>query len=420
MFSRRSLLAFSLALAAAPRRARAADASNHRFLFIFARGGWDPTWVFAPGLSPDRVDGDPGGLIALVGGLPIVDNPNRPSVRRTLERYGDQTAFINGLEVRSLTHERCRRLLFCGAGEGEADDWAVNIAAADPRWTLPHLVLTGPSFTASHGASVVRLGANNQLSDLLSGEFVYRSDTPLLVPSPSSSAAARAFARARAEAWAAKQERGQPAALSGALVSAYGLLDVARENATLLDQGELGTDALVSVPDRVVAALQCFEQGYSRCALVEHQGLFDRGWDTHSDNDSQNENYELLFSDLELILDSLSARAGAGGGSLLDETTVVVLSEMGRSPRLNSAAGKDHWTFTSAMLIGAGVRGGVVAGAFDDDLRGQPIDLATGNVEPDGEALTPEHIGATLYALAGLEPRDLVNADPIGAVLAEG
>ncbi len=425
MLSRRSILAFSAALAAVgPRaligRARAADTADRKFLFVFASGGWDPTWCFAPGLDPSRVDGDPSGYASEAAGLPFVESAARPSVRELLERYGDRAAFINGLEVRSLTHERCRRLLFCGEGEGEADDWAATIAASAPGWSLPHLVLTGPSFTAAHASSVVRLGPNNQLADLLSGAFTGRSDTPLVVPGAGASAAAQAFARRRAEVWAASQEAGQPAAIATALLSAYDRVDLVRAEADLLDLGDLGTNRLVRVPDRAAAALQCFEVGYSRCALVEHLGLFDHGWDTHSANSNQGINFELLFADLLEILDDLAARPGAAGGTLLDETTVVVLSEMGRTARLNAAGGKDHWTFTSAMLIGAGVRGGTVVGAFDDALHGQPVNLGTGAAEREGTALTPEHLGATLYTLAGLDPAERVNAEPITAVIAGG
>jgi uncharacterized protein (DUF1501 family) len=151
--------------------------------------------------------------------------------------------------------------------------------------------------------------------------------------------------------------------------------------------------------------------------MVEHLGLYDRGWDSHSNNTTQGDNFELLFSDLADILDDLAATAGQGGGSLLDETTVVVLSEMGRTPRLNSSAGKDHWTYTSAMLIGAGVRGGQVVGAFDDGLNGSPVNLATGGVDASGSIILPEHLGATLALLAGLDPEALAVADPLLALV---
>jgi uncharacterized protein (DUF1501 family) len=51
---------------------------------------------------------------------------------------------------------------------------------------------------------------------------------------------------------------------------------------------------------------------------------------------------------------------------MLDETLVVVHSEMGRGPRINKDAGREHWTHCySVMLAGAGIRGGTVQGASD-------------------------------------------------------
>ena len=51
---------------------------------------------------------------------------------------------------------------------------------------------------------------------------------------------------------------------------------------------------------------------------------------------------------------------------LLDETLVVLMSEMGRSPRVNGNGGRDHWTYCySVLLAGAGIRGGTVYGASD-------------------------------------------------------
>ena len=38
-------------------------------------------------------------------------------------------------------------------------------------------------------------------------------------------------------------------------------------------------------------------------------------------------------------------------------------------------------------------------GGYDDRLNGIPIDPATGAPDPDGELLTPAHLGATLLTL---------------------
>jgi 2-isopropylmalate synthase len=69
------MLALGAALAVAPRRtwAAAPDVGSRKFLFVFARGGWDPTFVFAPDTDPTYVDGDTAGVAAEIGGVRFVD-----------------------------------------------------------------------------------------------------------------------------------------------------------------------------------------------------------------------------------------------------------------------------------------------------------------------------------------------------------
>jgi len=53
---------------------------------------------------------------------------------------------------------------------------------------------------------------------------------------------------------------------------------------------------------------------------------------------------------------------------MLGKTLVVVLSEFGRTPRINDGGGRDHWARCfSAMMAGGGVKGGTIVGASDKD-----------------------------------------------------
>jgi uncharacterized protein (DUF1501 family) len=88
---------------------------------------------------------------------------------------------------------------------------------------------------------------------------------------------------------------------------------------------------------------------------------------------------------------------------LLDETLVVVMSEMGRTPRINGNAGRDHWTYCySVMFAGAGIRGGTVCGASDAQaayVKDRPV--------------SPADICATIYRCLGIDP-DLALPDRSG------
>jgi uncharacterized protein (DUF1501 family) len=79
---------------------------------------------------------------------------------------------------------------------------------------------------------------------------------------------------------------------------------------------------------------------------------------------------------------------------LLDETLVVVMSEMGRTPKINPRAGRDHWTFCyTAMLAGAGIRGGSVYGESDSQaayVKDKPVSTSD--------------LCATIYRCLGIDP----------------
>ena len=386
ILSRRALLGSAAAGLVLPRLALAGTA-DRRFLFVFCEGGWDVSRCFAP-LFGTNVAMEDGAVEAEAHGIPFVDHEDRPAVRNFFEAYGDRTCILNGLEVRSITHERCRRIVMTGGSSTDADDWPVQLAAASDA-LLPHVVVSGPSFSNAHTSSVVRLGETGQIRGLLDGSALLESDLEVTGPS----AAVEALEDAALAAALDRQ--------SGALVEAYrtsdAQLQLAIERAgdlQLAPEGELLTTA-----QRSQSALTLFEEGLSRCAIVQNRGLFERGWDDHSEIERQSDHFEVLFGSLGEIVAQLDT------GGLLDSTTLVVFSEMGRAPSINATGGKDHWTYTSAMLVGSGVAGGQVLGGFDDNLIG---------VDHGGVALTAAHFGATVLALGGLTGE----VDPIAEALA--
>src|SRR5262249_6426227 len=82
-------------------------------------------------------------------------------------------------------------------------------------------------------------------------------------------------------------------------------------------------------------------------------------WDTHENNFSILRTTHLpgLDQTYSALMEDLHTRG------LLDETLVVMMGEMGRTPRVNDKGGRDHWTFCySVVLAGAGIRGGTVCG----------------------------------------------------------
>ncbi|MEM6997068.1 MAG: DUF1501 domain-containing protein, partial [Myxococcota bacterium] len=105
------------------------------------------------------------------------------------------------------------------------------------------------------------------------------------------------------------------------------------------------------------------------------------------------------------------------GNNLLDETVVVVFSEMSRTPLLNGTGGKDHHPVTSALVFGGGVAGGRAYGGTDDNVRSQLVDFETGEVDDDGGTLTTASLLAGVVELAGADASEYVtNASPFSAI----
>ena len=136
----------------------------------------------------------------------------------------------------------------------------------------------------------------------------------------------------------------------------------------------------------------------------EDEGLHNKcksagGWDTHGNN------FNCLREDLlpkfdqcfSAFLEDLASRG------LLDETLVLVTSEMGRMPKVGDrrsggplGAGRDHWTACmSVLMAGAGIQGGHVVG--ETDARAE---------YPKDRPIYPEDITKTVYYAMGIDNLD--------------
>jgi uncharacterized protein (DUF1501 family) len=80
------------------------------------------------------------------------------------------------------------------------------------------------------------------------------------------------------------------------------------------------------------------------------------GWDTHADEGAVNGRLAALLG----ALDGALAAIEAGMGAAWRDTVVAVVTEFGRTARINGTEGTDHGTATIALLAGGAVKGGRV------------------------------------------------------------
>ena len=115
-------------------------------------------------------------------------------------------------------------------------------------------------------------------------------------------------------------------------------------------------------------------------------------WDTHGNNFIALKN--TLLPQLDAAVSSLLTDLSERGR--LERTLVVVMGEFGRSPRINKAAGRDHWNYCySLLLAGGGIKPGTVYGSSDRI-----------GALPRLNPVSPADIVATIYHCLGI-PADL-------------
>lgn len=122
-------------------------------------------------------------------------------------------------------------------------------------------------------------------------------------------------------------------------------------------------------------------------------------WDTHRRNTYSLR--ELLCPAFDQAIPALMDDLQERG--LLEKTLVVVTTEFGRTPRINTLAGRDHWPNAfSILMAGAGIRGGQIIGATDKQ-----------GAEVTDRPITPEDMVATILHGLGIDHSKVLHT-PLG------
>jgi uncharacterized protein (DUF1501 family) len=123
----------------------------------------------------------------------------------------------------------------------------------------------------------------------------------------------------------------------------------------------------------------------------------------HLNYDSHFENFDNHLRLLEefdrpfaTLMEDLAQRG------LLETTLVIVMGEFGRTPKVNSSIGRDHWAKSWSMALGGcGIKSGAVFGSTN----------ATGTEVVDGQ-VTAFDLFHTFYRALGLDPNEhIYNGD---------
>ncbi len=328
---------------------------------------------------------------------PKANNPIKPLATRApgielaehLPLVGEQAArlaIVRGMTSREGNHDRAQHLVHTGYSPNPTvaypslGSW-VSEELGDPATNLPGFVaINGPS-----------LGAG----------FLGVQHGPFIVPTPRQPPQNTSYARNVDMVRFLRRKSALDALESQFLVETgdakiKGREAVYAKAVRMMYSPRLKAFDLAEEPDAVRAAYgdSDFGRGCLMARRLVESGVrfvevvLD-GWDTHQDNFGRTRKLMgALDPGMASLLKELDER------KLLESTLVLCMGEFGRTPKLNENEGRDHHPAAwSAVLAGAGVRGGVVHGATD----------ATGEkVVTDPTSVAD--LFATIATLLGLDP----------------
>ena len=128
-------------------------------------------------------------------------------------------------------------------------------------------------------------------------------------------------------------------------------------------------------------------------------GVDHSGWDTHFTC------FPSLEKDLIPSVDKAFSAlvSDLADRGMLDSTLVVMMGEMGRTPKVNAQAGRDHWSMSQSVLFaGGGIKPGIVIGASTKDATA-----------PTADPVSVEDILRTIFHQMGIDSAKTYNT-PLG------
>ena len=353
--SRRHFLAASGALAAGalmPRVMFAQTGGSARLVVVILRGAMDGLAAVPPyadtnyvGLHRDLAIGPPGttdGALDLGHGFGL-----HPSLSFLHDRYaaGELVVFhAVASPYRDRSHFDGQNVLENGLTKpiGTADGWLNRALAALP---------------GRSGERAVAVSQNVPL--ILRGDAPVMSKSPQNTPDVDEDLLARLADLYSKDDWFA-------ARLSEAQETEKmtdGAAKAASEGAAPAMMRPAGTDRVAPVAH--MAATLMRSEGGPQVAVFEATG-----WDTHANQGGAKGTLGQRLSGLDRALATLSAELGP----LWRQTTVLVVTEFGRTAAMNGTRGTDHGTGACAFLVGGAVQGGRVIADWPGLSRGALLD----------------------------------------------
>lgn len=389
--------ATGMAVTTAPRwmpTARAAEPfAGPYWLTIHCGGGWDPTLLCDPKGRTNELDPDPVNQyftddIEQVGPFQVAPVEGHAAF---FERFRNDLLVLNGVDTQTNSHET-----------GTRHTWSGSMDPGLP--SLASLVAAGAAEVPTLG--FLSHGGYDETDGLIAPTRLPDTSAILEIAYPHRLDEDEADSLFLPEALLAKVQQARSDRLQRLIDGAT--LPRVKRSMSVLQAARTGDNELArlaaTLPDEPVStsnslirqaevSLACFKAGVSVSASLQLGGF-----DTHGNHDSSaTPRMQEVLAAITYAMDE-AERLG-----IADKLIIVVGSDFGRTPWYNDTNGKDHWSITSMMMMGPGIRGGRVLGSTDGRQVPTLLDPRTLQPASDGIRITPAHVHASLRELAGVD-----------------
>jgi uncharacterized protein (DUF1501 family) len=401
--SRRALLGVGGSMAAwayMPRFAKAADGRDPRLVTIVLRGALDGLSAVAPIGDPDyqalrasialAKDGDNAvrmldGFFGLHPAMPVLARLYRANqalmVHAVATNYRERSHF-DGQDVlesgqpgpgRVETGWLNRALLALPKGERVAVGGGLGVG------TLSPLVIRGQAPVLGWAPQAIQKADADLASRVLD---LYRHRDPVLGDALSKGLDTNRMASEAGMSGDAARPRGGPDSVEG------------------MKQMATGTARLLARDDGPRLAALAFD-----------------GWDTHANEGGATGRLATLLSGLDAALGIFESAMGAAWS----QTAILVVTEFGRTARINGTVGTDHGTGTVAFLAGGAVKGGRIVTDWPGLKAAQLYEnrdlRPTTDLRAVAKGLLADHLGLSPTVLGTKVFPDSMGVSPLKGLL---
>ena len=431
---RRNFLKYTSAIAAMallPLEANAAPYTGPLWVFVQASGGWDPTSLCDPKGYALVSDGEEGftqednpmnkcfkteEIKTSSRGVKYPDflaennltTANADEANLVYEEFFENNAedllVINGIDTQTNGHSTGQRYMMSGRlAEGYPALSALIAGIHLPSSPLAFITAGGYDETDGVVAGT-RLSNIDAINELAFVNLYDTNDEDETIPYQHKSVFARINKAKDARVDRLKNQQKLDSIKD--LVSQYKLAHSGSNELSKLV--EYLPEDINTHPDRNnrVFAQGRFAMAGFKAGLTASVNIQSGGFDTHGNHDANQ------VPSLTRVLKGVNLlRQEAKNQGISDRVIFVIGSEFGRTPGYNGGNGKDHWSVSSMMFMGKGIRGGRVLGKSTNRHSAMSVNPKTLNPLSDpeeGTKITYAHINIALRKLAGIETNPLI------------